>query len=32
LQELDYWLWQDVTDQVSFDTSEELPTDFMSML
>jgi hypothetical protein len=32
LQELDYWLWQDVTDQVSFDTSEESPTDFMSML
>ena len=32
LQELDYWLWQDVTDQVSFDSSEESPTDFMSML
>lgn len=32
LQEIDYWLWQDVTDQVSFDSSEELPTDFMSML
>ena len=32
LQEMDYWLWQDVTDQVSFDSSEELPTDFMSML
>jgi hypothetical protein len=32
LQEIDYWLWQDVTDQVSFDSSEESPTDFMSML
>ena len=32
LQEMDYWLWQDVTDQVSFDNAEESPTDFMSML
>lgn len=32
LQDLDYWLWQDVTDQVSFDNNEEIPTDFMSML
>jgi len=32
LQEMDYWLWQDVTGQVSFDNTEELPTDFMSML
>ena len=32
LQELDYWLWQDVTDQVSFDTTEEASVDFMNML
>jgi len=32
LQEIDYWLWQDVTDQVSFDNGEEPATDFMSML
>ena len=32
LQEMDYWLWQDVTDQVSFDNTEESSTDFMSML
>jgi len=32
LQEIDYWLWQEVTDQVAFDTGEETPTDFMSLL
>jgi len=32
LQEMDYWLWQEVTDQASFDNGEEYPTDFMSML
>jgi len=32
LQELDYLLWEEVTDQVSFDTSEEQPADFLSML
>jgi hypothetical protein len=32
LQDIDYFLWQDVTDQVSFDSAEEPPTDFMSII
>ena len=32
LQDMDYWLWQEVTGQVSSDDAEEAPTDFMSML
>lgn len=32
LQEIDYWLWQEVTDQDSFESSEESPSDFMSIL
>ena len=32
LQEMDYLLWQDVTGQGSDETSDELATDFISML
>lgn len=32
VQELDYWLWEEVTDQVSFDNSEETTTELMNML
>ena len=32
LQDMDYWLWQEVTGQVSADDTEEAPIDFMSML
>ena len=32
LQEMDYLLWQDVTGQGSDETSDEAPTDFISML
>ena len=32
LQEMDYLLWQDVTGQGSDETSDEVPTDFISML
>lgn len=32
LQDMDYFFWQDVTDQVSFGSTEEQPTDFMSIL
>jgi hypothetical protein len=32
MQEMDYWLWEEVTDQASVDSSEELPTGFMGML
>lgn len=32
LQEMDYLLWQDVTGQGSDEISDEVPTDFISML
>ena len=32
LQEMDYLLWQDVTGQGSDEASDEVPTDFISML
>lgn len=32
LQDIDYWLWQEVTGQESFESNDEMPTDFMSML
>ena len=32
LQELDFWLWEEVTDQASYESNDEAPTDFMSIL
>jgi hypothetical protein len=32
LQDIDYWFWQEVTGQESFDDEEEPITDFLSMI
>ncbi|MGD8999482.1 MAG: hypothetical protein PVF75_03635 [Granulosicoccaceae bacterium] len=32
VNDMDYWLWQDVTGQVTFDSSEDVALDFMELL